>query len=70
MRIFGVLRTKLFLATLPPYVGLFVRFVQNMRIFFLQRSLKGFNFTKDIPLNGISEKLKILLKKVKGGQFY
>ena len=34
VRIFGVLRTKLFLATLPPYVGLFVRFTQNMRFFF------------------------------------
>ena len=27
------------------------------------------NFIKEIPLNEISEKLKILLKKVKGGQF-
>ena len=27
------------------------------------------NFIKEIPLNEISEKLKILLKNVKGGQF-
>ena len=27
------------------------------------------NFPKEIPLNEISEKLKILLKKVRGGQF-
>ena len=32
--------------------------------------LRAFNFTKEIPLNEISEKLQNLLKKVKGGQFY
>ena len=30
---------------------------------------RGFNFAKEIPLNEISEKLKILLKKVKGVNF-
>ena len=34
LRIFSVLRIKYFLATLPPYVRLFVRFGQNMRTFF------------------------------------
>ena len=29
----------------------------------------GFNFIKEIPLNEISEKLKMLLKKVKGVNF-
>ena len=32
--------------------------------------MKGVNFKKEIPLNEISEKLKILLKKSEGGQFY
>ena len=31
--------------------------------------LGGFNFIKEIPFNEISEKLKILLKKVKGVNF-
>jgi len=34
------------------------------------KSVRGANFTKEIPLHEISEKLQILLKKVKGGQFY
>ena len=41
VRIFGVLRTKLFLATLPPYVGLFVRFGQNKRIFYFATTPYG-----------------------------
>ena len=30
----------------------------------------GVNFTKEIPLNEISENLKNVLKRVRGGQFY
>ena len=38
-------------------------------LIFAQKSEGGFNFTKEIHLNQNSEKLKILLKKVKGVNF-
>ena len=56
------------LATIRPRLVILNKICEISKLF--SNSEVGVNFKKEFPLNEISENLKVLLIKMRGGQFY